>query len=180
MWAKYLRKLADRIKALLLTPQTEWKVIEQEHDTLFDLLIGYVAILAAIPELAHFIGQSFIGGYTPVVPNLVRAVVVYFVTFAMVYIIAGVIDLLAPRFGAEKNFANAVKLSAYSHTPLWLVGIFLLVPGLNFLLILGLYGFYLLWVGLPMLMKVANDKVLFNDAVTTACALIPAVVLAFI
>ena len=32
MWAKYLRKLADRIKAILLTPQTEWKVIEQEHD----------------------------------------------------------------------------------------------------------------------------------------------------
>ena len=25
---------------------------------------------------------------------------------------------------------------------------------------LGLYGFYLLWVGLPMLMKVSNDKAL--------------------
>src|SRR5262245_63008017 len=140
MWANYLRKLVARIKAILVTPQTEWKVIEQEHDTLFDLLISYVAILAAIPELAHFIGQSFVGGYTPVVPNLVRAIVVYLVSFAMVYIIAGVIDLLAPRFGAEKNFPNAVKLSAYSHTPLWLAGIFLLVPGLSFLLILGQIG----------------------------------------
>jgi uncharacterized protein YjeT (DUF2065 family) len=180
MWATYLRKLVNRIKALLLTPQTEWKVIEQEHDTLFDLLISYVAILAAIPELAHFIGQSFIGGYTPIVPNLVRALVVYFVAFAMVYIIAGVIDLLAPRFGAEKNFANAVKLSAYSHTPLWLAGIFLLVPGLSFLLILGLYGFYLLWIGLPMLMKVADDRALPYAAAVTACALIPAVVLTFV
>ena len=180
MWANYLRKLADRIKALLLTPQTEWKVIEHEHDTLFDLLIGYVAILAAIPEVAHFIGQSFIGGYTPIVPNLVRAVIVYLVAFAMVYIIAGVIDLLAPRFGGEKNFANAVKLSAYSHTPLWLAGIFLLIPGLNFLLILGLYGFYLLRVGLPMLMKVPNDKALPYAAIVTACALIPAIVLTMI
>src|SRR5262245_60319626 len=180
MWGNYLRKLIDRIKAILLTPQTEWKVIEQEHDTLFDLLISYVAILAVIPELAHFIGQSFIGGYTPIVPNLVRAVIVYLVAFAMVYIIAGVIDLLAPRFGAEKNFANAVKLSAYSHTPLWLAGIFLLVPGLNFLLILGLYGFYLLWIGLPMLMKVPNDKALPYAAAVTACALIPAVVLTVI
>src|SRR2546423_8790100 len=111
MWAKYLRKLADRIKAILVAPQTEWKVIEQEHDTLFDLLIGYVAILAAIPEIAHFIGQSFIGGYTPVVPNFLRAVVVYLLTFAMVYIIAGVIDLLAPRFRAAKNFAHTVKPS---------------------------------------------------------------------
>jgi Yip1 domain len=154
-------------------------VIEAEHDTLFDLLISYVAILAAIPELAHFIGQSFVG-YTPIVPNLVRALVVYFVTFAMVYIIAGVIDLLAPRFGAEKNFANAVKLSAYSHTPLWLAGIFLLVPGLSFLLTLGLYGFYLLWIGLPMLMKVSDDKALPYAAAVTACALIPAVVLTFV
>jgi uncharacterized protein YjeT (DUF2065 family) len=169
MWANYLRKLADRIKALLLTSQTEWKVIEHEHDTLFDLLIGYVAILAAIPEVAHFIG-----------PNLMRAVIVYLVAFAMVYIIAGVIDLLAPRFGAEKNFANAVKLSAYSHTPLWLAGIFLLVPGLSFLLILGLYGFYLLWIGLPMLMKVPDDKALPYAAAVTACALIPAVVLTVI
>src|SRR5262245_5343261 len=40
MWGNYLRKLIDRIKAILLTPQTEWKVIEQEHDTLFDLLIS--------------------------------------------------------------------------------------------------------------------------------------------
>src|SRR5262249_35318860 len=84
------------------------------------------------------------------------------------------------RFGAEKNFPNAVKLSAYSHTPLWLAGIFLLIPGLNFLLILGLYGFYLLWVGLPMLMKVGNDKALPYAAIVTACALIPAIVLTMI
>jgi hypothetical protein len=180
MSASYLRKLVPRIKAILATPQTEWKAIEQEHDTLFDLLISYVAVLAAIPEVAHFIGQSFVGGYTPVLPNLLRAVVVYLITFAMVYIIAGVIDLLAPRFGGEKNFANAVKLSAYSHTPLWLAGIFLLVPGLNFLLILGVYGFYLLWIGLPMLMKVPHDKALPYAAAVTACALIPAVVLAII
>src|SRR5207245_4982192 len=94
----------------------------------------YVAILAAMPEVAHFIGQSLVAGSAPLVPNLVRAVVVYAVAFAMVYIIAGVIDLLAPRFGAEKNFPNAVKLSAYSHTPLWLAGIFCSSRALTFCL----------------------------------------------
>ena len=121
-----------------------------------------------------------LAGSAPIVSNLVRAVVVYAVAFAMVYIIAGVIDLLAPRFGAERNFPSAVKLSAYSHTPLWLAGIFLLIPGLNFLLILGLYGFYLLRVGLPMLMKVPNDKALPYAAIVTACALVPAIVLTMI
>lgn len=173
-------KLLERVKAIVLSPQAEWKVIEQEPATLSELFVNYVAILAAIPEVARFIGQSFIGGYLPVVPSLVRAVVVYLVTFAMVYIIAGVIDLLAPRFGGEKNFANAVKLSVYCYTPLWLAGIFLLIPGLNFLEILGLYGLYLLWTGLPLLMRVPQEKALPLAAIVIACALVPAVVLAII
>src|SRR5258708_14050695 len=180
MRANYLMKLLNRVKAILLTPQAEWKVIERERDPWGELLIRYVAILAAMPEVARFIGQSLVAGSAPIVPNLVRAVVVYAVAFAMVYIIAGVIDLLAPRFGAEKNFPNAVKLSAYSHTPLWLAGIFLLIPGLNFFLILGLYGFSLLRVGLPMLMKVPNDKALPYASSGTACTLRPAIVLTMI
>jgi hypothetical protein len=98
----------------------------------------------------------------------------------MVYIIASVIDLLAPRFGGKKNFPNALKLSVYSHTPLWLAGVFLLIPGLNFLLILGLYGFYLLWVGLPILMGVPNERAFPYAIIATACALAPAVVLAIV
>jgi len=172
--------LIERVKAMILTPRTEWSVIEREPSTLGSLLIRYVAILAAIPEVAHFIGQSLIGGYAPIGPNLLRALIAYLVTFAMVYIIAGVIDLLAPRYGAKKNFPNAVKLSVYSHTPLWLAGIFLLVPGLSFLLILGLYGFYLLRVGLPLLMGVPEDWALRYAMTVTACALIPAVVLAIV
>jgi hypothetical protein len=172
-------KLVKRAKAIMLRPREEWQVIEQEPGRPSELLT-YVAVLAAIPEVANFIGQSLIGGYKPIVPSLLRAVIAYGVTLAMVYIIAGVINLLAPRFGGKKNFGNAVKLSIYSHTPLWLAGIFLLVPGLSFLLILGLYGFYLLWIGLPMLMKVPDDKALPYAAAVTACALIPAVILTVI
>jgi len=173
-------KLVERVKAIMLTPGTEWPVIEQEPGRTSDLFIKYVAILAAIPEVAHLVGQSLIGGYAPIVPNLMRAVIVYIVTFVMVYIIAGVIDLLAPRFGGRKNFRNAVKLSVYSHTPLWLAGIFLAVPGLNFLLILGIYGFYLLWIGLPLLMRIPNDRAFRCAVFVTACALIPAIVLAIV
>ena len=148
-------KLIRRVRALLLTPRSEWKV-------------------------ARFIGQSFVGDYAPIVPSLVRMVVVYLLTFVMVYIIACVINVLAPRFGGRKNFGNALKLSVYSHTPLWLAGIFLLIPGMNFLLILGVYGLYLFWIGLPLLMQVPDDKALPYAAVATGCALVPALVLAIL
>jgi hypothetical protein len=175
------RQLFERVKAILLRPRSEWLVIAKEPSTLGGLLLRYVAILAAIPEIAHLIGETVIGaGHRPFASSLLRAIVVYLVTFAMVYIIAGVIDLLAPRFGGRKNFPNAVKLSVYSHTPLWLAGIFLLIPGLNFLVIFGLYGFYLLWVGLPLLMGIKEEQALPYAAIIIVCALVPAVVLSLI
>jgi hypothetical protein len=174
-------KLLARIKAIMLTPRAEWAVIEREPTGILDLFINYVAVLAAIPELANFVGESLVGGYRPIGAGLLRAIIVYLVTFAVVYIIAVVIHLLAPRFGGKRNFANAFKLSVYSHTPLWLAGIFLLVPGLSFLeLIGGGFTFALLWNGLPLLMSTRGDQVLAFAAIVTACALIPAIVLAII
>jgi hypothetical protein len=174
-------KLLERIKALLLTPRTEWHVIARERASAADLYIRYVAILAAIPEVAHLIGQSFVGeARAPFLSGLLRAIVTYVVSLAAVYVIAGVIDLLAPRFGAKKNFPAALKLAAYSYTPLWLAGVFLLVPGLNFLLMLGFYGFYLLWIGLPLLMQVPNSEALRYAALVGACALVPLFVLAIV
>jgi hypothetical protein len=102
------------------------------------------------------------------------------VTLAMVLLIAVVINLVATRFGGKRSFSSALKLSVYSHTPLWLAGIFLLIPGLNFLLILGVYGLYLMWVGLPVLMQVPNDRAFAYAIIVVACALIPAVVLAIV
>jgi hypothetical protein len=173
-------KLIERVKSIMLTPETEWTAIEREKSTASGLFIHYVAVLAAIPEVAHFIGQSLIGAYTPLATGFLRAIIAYLASFAVVYLIAIVIDLSARRFGGQRNFPAALKLSVYSHTPLWLAGIFLLIPGLNFLLILGVYGVYLLWIGLPLLMRVPREKSLRYAVLVTACALIPAVVLAIV
>ena len=174
-------KLVDRVKAIMFTPRKAWVAIEREPHDMSALFVGYVAVLAAVPEVANFIGQSLIGGYKPIGAGLVRALVVYVLTFAVVYLVACAIDLLARRFGGKKNFPNAFKLSVYAHTPLWLAGIFLLVPGLSFLELLGgVYTFYLLWVGLPLLMGTRNDLALPYAAIIAACALVPAVVLSML
>jgi hypothetical protein len=165
-------ELINRIKAILLTPRMEWPVIAREKSDPAALLIRYVAILALIPALARFIGASLIGWYAPILPSLLGALVTYLSGFAIVYGLALIIDTLAPTFGAQKNFAAALKLAVYSHTPIWLAGIFLLVPGLSFLVILGLQGVYLLWVGLPVLLQVPAEKALPYRAVVAGCALV--------
>jgi hypothetical protein len=173
-------QLIDRVKAILLTPQTEWPVIAREKAEAPGGFLRYVAVLALIPALARFIGTSLIGWYAPIWSSLAGALVTYLSGFAVVYALALIIDALAPLFGARKDFASALELAVYSCTPVWLAGVFLLVPGLSFLVILGLHGVYLIWTGLPILMRAPADKALPYAAVVAGCALIVAVGLGLI
>ena len=172
-----MEQLIERVKAILLTPQTEWPVIAREPGEVSVLFTRYVAILALIPALAGFIGTSLVGRYVPFFSGLISAVFGYVMTFVVVYVVALIVNALAPTFDAQKNFPNALKLTVYSYTPGWLVGIFFLIPGLSFLSILGLYGLYLMWLGLPPLMQAPRDKALPYAAAVVACAVILAIVL---
>jgi hypothetical protein len=170
-----IKWLVRRLKGILLTPDTEWLAIAQEKGGPSALLIRYVAILAVIPALARFIGAALVGWYAPVWSSLAGALVIYLSGFAIAYGLALIIDVLAPMFGAQKDFAAALKLAVYATTPVWIAGIFLLVPGLSFLVILGLYGVYLLWSGLPILMQAPAEKTLPYAAAAAGCALIMAI-----
>jgi len=176
--------LIQRAKAIIMSPASEWPVIERESGDVTYLFTNYVAILALIPVVAGFIGTSIIGVSVPVIgtfrvpffSGLFNALFGYLMTFVVVYVVGLIIDLLAPTFEGQKNSANALKLAVYSYTPVWLAGIFLLIPGLAFLSVLGLYGFYLLSIGLPILMKVPKDKALIYTVTIVVCALVIAIV----
>lgn len=167
-----MQDLVARARGIVVAPHTEWPTIRLESADIALLLTRYVALLAAIPALARFIGGSLIGGYTPVLAGLAGAVLVYLWTFAVVFVVALLVDALAPTFGARKNFTQALKLTAYAYTPAWLAGIFLAVPGLSFLGVLGLYGFYLMWIGLPVLMQAPRERSLGYAAVVVAWAIV--------
>ncbi len=115
-----MEQLIERVKAILLTPQTEWPVIAREPGDVSVLFTRYVAILALIPPLAGFIGMSLVGSYVPFFSGLISAVFGYVMTFVVVYVVALIVDALAPTFDAQKNFPNALKLTVYSYTPGWL------------------------------------------------------------
>ena len=180
--------LIDRVKNIILAPKTEWPVIDREPGDVAYIFTNYVAILAAIPAICGFIGLSIVGMSVPglgtirmpVASGLLSAVVGYLLTFAIVYIVALIVDALAPTFGGRKNFESALKVTAYSYTPSWICGFFLLVPGLRFLTILGLYGLYLLWLGIPVLMKSPQEKSVAYTAAVVVIAIVIGIVLGLI
>ncbi len=179
----FQQSLITRVKNIILTPTTEWDAIEKEPADIGGLYKNYILILAAIGPIAAMIksivfGYSLLGvTYRPGIAQAVgTAIVSYAITLVGVFILAIVIDALAPSFGATKNRIQAFKVATYSGTAAWVAGIFGLLPGLGFLTLLGLYNLYLLYVGLPKLMKAPADKAMGYTVVTVVAAVVVAVV----
>ena len=172
--------LPDRVKRILLTPKEEWPVIDAEPATVGGLYTGYIMPLAAIGPIAQAIGYSvfgvslpFMGTYrTPIGSAITGAVVTFALTLVGVFVLALVIDALAPTFNGTRNQIQALKVAAYASTASWLAGIFALVPGLRVLGILGLYSLYLLYLGLPVLMKSPAEKALGYTVVVIIAAIV--------
>ena len=167
--------LVERVKGIIVSPKTEWPVIAGEPGDVGYLFSNYVAILAAIPAVCGFIGAVLIG--VPVIAALIGAIIKYVLAFVAVYIVAWIVNLLAPTFASQKDFASALKVTVYSYTASWVAGVFLLIPALSFLTILGLYGLYLLYLGLPPVMKTPPEKAILYTIVIVVCAIVVAIVL---
>ena len=69
----------------------------------------------------------------PLFDGLFGAIFGYVLSCAIVLVLGILIDLVAPLFGGRRDFDSAFKLAVYSFTPVWLAGIFLVLPGLRFL-----------------------------------------------
>jgi hypothetical protein len=179
--------LLERAKAILLRPREEWPVIEGEAASIASIYKSHVIPLAAIGPIAAFIhsvvfGNSFFGiTLRPsFLSSLSTAIVSYIFTLIGVFLMALVIDFLAPRFGGTANRNNAFKLAAYSATAAWVAGIFQLVPGLGMLTILGLYGLYLIYVGIPVMMKAPDDKALLYTVTIIVVGAVAGMVFSFL
>jgi hypothetical protein len=167
-----------RAKAILVDPGAAWRGIEKDVGDPAFLLSRYVAVLALIPALSGFVGAALIGVIAPsgailradLIDALFGAIFSYAASGVIVLLLGLIIDLLAPLFGGRCDFEDAFKLAVYSFTPLWLAGIFLLLPGLRFLLLTGAYGVYLLWRGMPRLAKVPERQAVNFTVVVAVCA----------
>jgi len=172
--------LVERARRILLQPSQEWQVINTEASSTADLYRNYIVPLAAIPPVASIIGLSVVGISVPFLGTyrvsfgaaLSHALASYVLTLAGVYVLAMIINALAPTFAGEKSEIQALKVATYSSTAAWLAGVFGLVPALGILGILGLYSLYLLYLGLPVLMKTPEERALGYRTVVIIVAIV--------
>ena len=177
--------LIERVKSILLNPKQTWPVIAAEGGDVASIYTRYVMILAAIPAVAGFVGLSLIGvsvlgaSYrTPILAGIVQMIVSYLLTLAMVFVLALIVNALAPTFGGTKNQVNALKLVAYGCTSAFVGGIFSIIPMLAILgLIAGLYSIYLIYTGIAVMMRCPADKAGAYTAVVIVCGIVAGIVI---
>lgn len=174
------RSMLARAQAILLRPREAWPVIAGEDDSIARIYTSYLIYLAAIPAVAGFIGQSLVGvgafGVTvrvPIVQGLVGMVVGYVLSLALVYVLALVASALAPKFQGQAHVPSAFKLLAYGATAGMVGGVFSLLPSLAMLgLVAALYSIYLIYQGVPVLMRVPPEKAVGYTAALMGCAVV--------
>lgn len=177
----------DRTRDILMRPAAEWQVIDAEPATVGSVFVPYALILAAIGPIAGLIGGQIFGmnfgpfSWTPPLGSAIAlAVITYVISLGTVFLVALLIDALAPSFGGTKNQVNATKVAVYSWTAFWVAGIFGIIPALAILGIVGLYSFYLLHLGLPVLMRVPAEKAAGYTVVVVLAAIVLYVIISFI
>jgi Yip1 domain len=157
--------LVERVKGILLRPRTTWAAINAEPTTTAALYTRYIAPLAGLAALARIIGVALVGFPVIARPPFGTVVVwgaLYFVfELLAVDVIAFVIDWLAPHFGGQWSPIQALKVATYARTPLWIAGLALVIPTLQVVAISigALYSVYLLWLGIPELMKAPKHHI---------------------
>ena len=173
--------LIERAKAILLKPAATWPVIDAEPATVGSIYREWLLIMAAIPAVCAFVGLSLVGmGFglrIPILYGLENLVLGYVLSLVLAFVMALIVDALAPSFGGQKNQVAALKVVAYGSTAYYVAGVLSLLPALALLgVIAACYSVYLIYLGLPVLMKCPQDKAAGYTAVVVVIGIVAAIV----
>lgn len=137
------------------------------------------AAFAAVMSFVHMsvIGVSlpFSGVFrSPIGSGLVYALLAFGFGLLGLFLVALIINALAPTFSGIRNQRQALKVAAYSFTPAWLAALLALSPILPTLLqfVAGCYGIYVLYLGLPILMQAPREKAFGYTATVVICTIV--------
>lgn len=172
--------LIHQIRDILIHPSKAFSELKEKQVTQGELTRKFILYLAAIPPIAGFLGKTIIGqsvpfiGYyhVPFFSGLLWSVLLYLLSIAGIYLLSIIVNSLSVNFGCVRDEVASFKLVMVCFVPLFILGFCSIIPALTGLFILGLYGIYLLYIGLPILSSCPEEKVLSFTVVISLIAII--------
>jgi len=163
----------QHMMGMLYHPKAEWGALRKERYSMRHIFLAQISFLAAIPALALFLGTTQIGWSIAgneyvkleVASAASAAIAFYFAMWLAVAFIAYSIHWMERTYGGNVSLDECLVLTTFTATPLFLSGLAGLYPVLWFNVAVGLaalcYSVYLLYVGVPIIMQIPEDRAFF-------------------
>lgn len=155
---------------LMSHPERAWTDIRHDEETRAKSHYPYLLLGALLPALCMFIGTRFTGWSLveaerirlTTVSALQLSVLIYLTIVAGTFVMAAFLRWMSRPFDVRPTYDQCVGFIAYLCTPFFIAGLGALYPtrwmAITVLLAAGFYATYLLYVGLPVFMKIERRR----------------------
>ncbi|MFD1215151.1 Yip1 family protein [Microbulbifer celer] len=183
--------MLNHLYGLMVKPRSQWQEIAGLSEKGLNRQLPYVIILASLPALAWFFGTTQIGWSignggqvrTLTSNSALSLVAVFYLTMILAVIAIGFfIHWMAKTYGAKSHPMKGMVIAGFTATPIFIAGAAGLYPVLWLDILLATiavaYAVYLLYLGIPIVLDVSEERgFLFASAVVTVCLVMAVVVM---
>lgn len=183
--------MINNVIGLLIWPKTQWKSIAEKGQFGLGGAMLYILLLASIPALAWYYGATQVGwtvGDGDVIKltqqsGQILISLFYLTMVASLCAIGYSIHWMASTYGSDSSTSKGIAVAGYTATPLFIAGAIGFIPVFWFALLIAIaavsYAVYLLYLGIPIVMKIPEERgFLFASAVIAVCLVILIVIMA--
>lgn len=157
-----IRKLYLRTSNLLIKPGSEFDIIANEGLSIRQLNMLVVIPFSVLAGLCALLGSIFTHIKSPLdsfIFVFLNALIVFLIVLVQSYSAGQLISLLGKNINISNKKEAVYGLVVYSQIPFYLVLAFIKIfPSLIFLIFLGGYSAYLIYVGIDRLLKISSVR----------------------
>ena len=156
-----IMKSINLAKDIVFNPKGTMEKLKKEKISTKEIIF-YLAIVGFPTFLGVLIGYSFFwwgGSGTLIGYAFGLAVFTYIFSIIGVIVFGYILNALSQSFKTKQNIMQALKLVSYAATPWLLLGIVNIFPAASLISLLGgIYGLYILYIGIPILMETPKEQ----------------------
>lgn len=173
---------------MMFQPRNTWQQIGEMSDSELKPYIFYPAVLAILPAVAWYFGTTQVGwsvaGKEPVKftgdSAVLIAILFYLAQVAAIWAVGFFVHWMSATYGAESTLTKGLAIAGLCATPILLSGVIGFVPHFWIAFIIGLlvvsYAVYLLYLGIPIVMNIPEERGFLFASAVVAVGLVMAVV----
>ena len=176
--------------SILVNPKSTWDKVANMPKDAADLGMIYSTLLAIIPAASFYYGTTQVGWTVGdglptklTVESANRMIPLFYLAqVGAIFGIGWFIHWMSETYGADSSLTKGIRISGLTATPLFLAGIVGITPQLIVDFTVGIiavtWSTYLLYIGIPRVMKIPEERgFLFSSAIIAVCLVAIVVIL---